>query len=68
MWKREVRWFVLACCLVTGILLIGNNHWGRYVEPEAVDDRSAGPDYSRVPATWTGREACFECHAEADSV
>jgi len=67
-WKREVRWFILACCLITGILLIGNNHWGRHVEPEPVGDRSAGPDYSRVPATWTGREACFECHAEADSV
>lgn len=68
MWKREVRWFVVACCLITGILLVGNNHWGRHVEPDMVGERSAGPDYSHVPATWTGRSACFECHATVDSV
>ncbi len=66
-WKREVLWFVVAICLITGILLVGNNHWHRHVEPELVGDRFAGPDYSRIPDTWTGREACFECHAAADS-
>lgn len=68
MWKREVKWFLLAFALVTVVLLLGNSHWRRHVEPEVFDGRSTGPDYSLVPANWAGRDACAECHAEADSV
>ena len=68
MWKREVRWLVVALALVSIVLLIGNSHWHRHVEPELTEGKSAGPDYSRVPANWVGRAACFECHAEADSM
>ncbi len=66
MWKREVGWFVLACVVVVGILLIGNSHWRRHVGFDAGDLQSDGPDFANVPASWTGRSTCFECHAAAD--
>ena len=68
MWKREVGLFTAACVLIIAVLLIGNNHWHRFVEPPAADPTSDGPDYSHGPATWAGRQACQECHAAADSV
>ncbi|RKZ16526.1 hypothetical protein DRQ50_06005 [bacterium] len=68
MWRREVVWFTLACVVVTGVLLVGNNHWGRHVERATTGGQSTGPDYSHVPATWVGRAACAECHAAADTM
>ncbi len=67
MWKREVGWFVLASLVVVGVLLVGNTHWIRYNEPELSTLQSEGPDYSKVPASWVGRSACFECHADVDT-
>ncbi len=68
MWRREVGLFVAACIVVSVILMVGNNHWQRLMHRTAPVPTGTGPDYSHAPATWTGRQACAECHAEADSV
>lgn len=66
--RREVGWFLILCAVVTGVLLVGNNHWHRFVSRTRGEPGTAGPDYSQVPATWVGRGACLECHAAADSL
>ncbi|MDX2472162.1 MAG: multiheme c-type cytochrome, partial [Candidatus Krumholzibacteria bacterium] len=68
MWRREVGLFVAACILVSVVLLVGNNHWQRLIHRTAPVPTGTGPDYSHAPATWVGRQACAECHAQADSV
>lgn len=67
MWNRDFGWFVLICCVVVGVLLVGNSHWVKHVTPDFSADSPNGPDYSHAPASWAGRAACFECHADADS-
>ncbi len=68
MWRREVGIFLAAFFLVGIVLLVSNNHWQRLIHSNAPVPAGTGPDYSHAPMTWVGRQACVECHAQADSV
>lgn len=66
--KREIGWLLGISLTVLVVLLVGNNHWHRFARHNDTTGPTSGPDYTATPATWSGRQACVECHAEADSL